>query len=33
VAKITERDHSLKTVSDAKEEEFDIPAYLRYQQD
>lgn len=33
VAKITERDHSLKTVSDAKEEELNIPTYLRYQQD
>lgn len=33
VAKITEKDRSLKAVSDAKEEEFDIPAYLRYQQD
>jgi cell division protein FtsZ len=33
VAKITEKDRSLKAVSDAREEEFDIPAYLRYQQD
>jgi cell division protein FtsZ len=33
VTKITEKDHSLKSISDYREEESDIPTFLRHQND